>query len=57
VTITTANGDTADGGSILSVLALGVSHGTSIELTVEGDDADTVADQLTALLASDLDSV
>ena len=57
VTITTANGNTADGGSILSVLALGVSHGTSIELTVEGDDADIVADQLVALLASDLDSV
>ena len=56
VTITTPSGDTADGASILSVLALGVAHGTSIELSVEGDDADTVADQLTAMLASDLDA-
>jgi phosphocarrier protein len=56
VTITTASGDTADGASILSVLALGVAHGTSIELSVEGDDADTVADQLATMLASDLDA-
>ena len=56
VTVTTASGDTADGASILSVLALGVAHGTSIEISVEGDDADTVADQLTAMLASDLDA-
>ena len=56
VTITTANGDTADGASILSVLALGVAHGTSIELSVEGDEADAVADQLATMLASDLDA-
>lgn len=57
VTLTTASGNTADGGSILSVLALGVSHGSSIELTVEGGASETVADQLMALLASDLDAV
>ena len=56
VTITTANGDTADGASILSVLALGVAHGTSIEITVQGDDPDTVADHLATMLASDLDA-
>ena len=56
VTITTANGESADGASILSVLALGVAHGASIDLLVEGDDADTVADQLVALVASDLDA-
>jgi len=56
VTVTTASGDTADGASILSVLALGVAHGTSIELSVEGDDADTVAGQLATMLASDLDA-
>jgi phosphotransferase system HPr (HPr) family protein len=56
VTITTANGDTADGASILSVLALGVAHGTTIELSVEGDDPDTVAEQLATMLASDLDA-
>lgn len=56
VTVATASGDTADGASILSVLALGVAYGTSIELSVEGDDAESVADQLTTLLASDLDA-
>lgn len=56
VTITTANGDTADGASILSVLALGVAHGTTIELSVEGDDPDTVAEHLATMLASDLDA-
>ena len=56
VTITTANGDTADGASILSVLALGVAYGTSIELSVEGDSAESVADQLATMLASDLDA-
>jgi len=56
VTVTTANGDTADGASILSVLALGVAHGTSIELSVEGDSAESVADQLTTMLESDLDA-
>ena len=56
VTVTTASGDSADGASILSVLALGVAHGTSIELTVLGDDPETVADQLVSMLASDLDA-
>ncbi len=56
VTITTPTGDSADGASILSVLALGVAHGTTIEITVEGDDPDTMADQLAAMLASDLDA-
>jgi phosphotransferase system HPr (HPr) family protein len=56
VTVTTARGETADGASILSVLALGVAHGTTIEITVEGDDPDSVADKLAAMLASDLDA-
>ena len=56
VTVTTLTGDSADGASILSVLALGVAHGTTIEITVEGDDPDSVADKLAAMLASDLDA-
>lgn len=56
VTITTASGASADGASILSVLALGVAHGVSIELSVEGDNAESVADQLAILIASDLDA-
>jgi phosphotransferase system HPr (HPr) family protein len=56
VTITTPSGDTADGASILSVLALGVGIGETITLSVEGDNADGVADELEAMLASDLDA-
>ncbi len=56
VTVTTPTGDSADGASILSVLALGVAHGTTIEISVAGDDPDTVADQLVDMLASDLDA-
>ncbi|HLP23539.1 MAG TPA: HPr family phosphocarrier protein [Microbacteriaceae bacterium] len=56
VTISKASGDSADGASILAVLALAVSHGDSLELVVEGDDAERVADELAAVLASDLDA-
>ena len=56
VTISKASGDSADGASILAVLALAVSHGDSLELVVEGDDAERVADELAALLTSDLDA-
>jgi phosphocarrier protein len=56
VTISTASGDSADGASILSVLALGVGIGETITLSVEGDNADGVADELEAMLASDLDA-
>ena len=55
VLISKASGDEADGASILSVLALGVGHGEEIVLTVEGSNADAVAEELTTLLASDLD--
>ena len=56
VTITKPNGDDADAASILSVLALAVAHGESLTLDVEGDDAEAVADELAALLLSDLDA-
>jgi phosphocarrier protein len=38
------------------VLALGVGIGETITLSVEGDNADGVADELEAMLASDLDA-
>jgi phosphocarrier protein len=56
VTIAKSNGDDADGASILSVLALAVGHGEELVLTVEGDNAEGVADELASLLTSDLDA-
>ena len=56
VTIGKASGETADGASILAVLALAVGHGEQLELVVSGDNADSVADELAALLESDLDA-
>ena len=56
VTITKSNGEDADAASILSVLALAVGHGEELVLDVEGDNAETVADELAALLVSDLDA-
>ncbi|NBX23889.1 MAG: HPr family phosphocarrier protein [Microbacteriaceae bacterium] len=56
VTITTSAGESADAASILSVLSLGVGHRAEIVLDVEGDNADTVADDLCDLLSRDLDS-
>ena len=56
VTISKASGDSADGASILAVLALAVGNGDALELVVEGDEADRVADELAALLESDLDA-
>ena len=56
VTITSQRGDVADGASILSVLTLGAMFGESVDITVDGDDADRVAGKLAALIASDLDA-
>ncbi len=56
VQIRTASGATADAGSLLEVMTLGVGCGDEVTLTVEGDDADAVLDRLTALLATDLDA-
>lgn len=56
VTVTKPDGHNADATSILSLLALGVAHGETIVLTVEGENAERIADDLEALLASDLDA-
>jgi phosphotransferase system HPr (HPr) family protein len=44
------NGRVANAKSILSVLSLGVSQGTQVELDVEGEDADIALQQLTTFL-------
>ena len=41
--------------SILAVMSLGVKQGEEVELTAEGDGAESVLDELAAMLASDLD--
>lgn len=41
----------ADGKSILSVLSLGIKSGTTIRVTIEGDNADALAQDLQELLA------
>jgi phosphotransferase system HPr (HPr) family protein len=52
-----AKGRTVDADSLLSVLSLGIAHGDEVVITVEGSDDERVADEITALLASDLDKV
>ncbi|SKC35744.1 HPr family phosphocarrier protein [Okibacterium fritillariae] len=52
----TAKGKTIDPKSLLSVIALSIGHGDEVTLDVTGDDAERVADELQALLESDLDA-
>ena len=56
VTITKPGGDSADAASILSVLALAVGNGETLVVSVEGDNAEGVADELASMLESDLDA-
>lgn len=44
-----------DATSILGVMTLGAKHGETVDVTVEGDGADAVLDELVALLETDLD--
>lgn len=46
-----------DAASILGVMSLGVKHGEEVVVSVEGDGAETVLDELVGLLATDLDAV
>lgn len=55
VTLST-NGQTVDGHSLLSIITLGIAHGAQVVIDVDGEDADRVADELAALLSSDLDA-
>lgn len=51
-----SGGKKANGASVLLLLALGVQHGDEITLTVSGDDAESAADEMAALLGSELDT-
>ena len=46
----TRDGVTVDARSIMGLLMLGAGPGCSIEITAEGDDATSAADQLAALV-------
>lgn len=48
--------DPVDATSILGVMALGAKHGEEVELTVDGEGADAVLDELVTLLETDLDA-
>ncbi|MHA7127726.1 HPr family phosphocarrier protein [Janibacter indicus] len=49
-------GDTpVDATSILGVMTLGAKHGEQVEVTVDGEGADAVLDELVTLLETDLD--
>ena len=58
VTLATAEGDTADACSMLSVLGLGVRGGQEVTLTADADvtGAQASVDALAELLATDLDA-
>ena len=56
VTIAKEGKPASNAASILGLLTLGIGHGETVTLTVEGDNADTVLAELTAMLASDLDA-
>jgi len=47
---------TLNAASILGVISLGIEHGDEVTLTAEGDNAETVLDELAAFLATDHDA-
>ena len=53
VTIAKQGGNAVNASSILSVMGLGVKQGDTIEITVDGDNAEAVADNLVATLIKD----
>ncbi|MFZ7089132.1 HPr family phosphocarrier protein [Curtobacterium sp. RRHDQ10] len=55
--VTIGKGDkSANAGSILGLLGLGVESGDQVTLTVNGDDAEKVADELVTFLQTDHDA-
>ena len=49
-------GDPVDAASVLGLMTLGAAHGDEVELTAEGDHAQTSVDALAELIAQDLDA-
>lgn len=55
VTIEAAGGKKANAASVLLLLSMGVSHGDEIQVTVSGDNAEEVADDMAKLIGDELD--
>lgn len=56
VTLSTAAGNSANGASLLSILALGINHNDQVTLSVTGTDEDRILTELAQLIGSDLDA-
>jgi len=56
VTITKTGGKSANAASILGVISLGINHGDEVTLATEGDNAESVLDELAGLLLTDHDA-
>ncbi|KAB8288352.1 phosphotransferase [Bifidobacterium ramosum] len=52
VTIAKEGGNPVPAGSILSVMGLGIKQGDNVVIDVEGDNAESVADNLTGILVA-----
>ena len=52
VTIAKEGGDAVPAGSILSIMGLGIKQGDTVEVTVDGDNAETVIDSLIETLTA-----
>ncbi|MCI1017473.1 HPr family phosphocarrier protein [Microbacterium sp. C5A9] len=57
VTISAGGGAELNAGSILALMGLGASKGTTVTLRSEADGAEQALDELAALLETDLDAV
>ena len=56
VTIAKGEGKAVNAASILGVISLGANTGDAVTLTVEGENADGVLDQLATMLETDQDA-
>lgn len=55
VSIALGDGEPINAGSVLQVMTLGAGHGDVVTLSADGSGADTVLEDLAALLSRDLD--
>jgi phosphocarrier protein len=56
VTIRKEDGQPVAAASVLNLMTLGAMHGDEVVLAAEGEGADTVLEELAALVATDLDA-
>lgn len=56
VTVANAEGNSANGASLLSVMSLGIKHGQTVTLTVTGDNEGRTLDHLVDILSTNHDA-